>query len=187
MALDTECTIDEIELAVATWFDYRKNIIVPKVSWGLLTHEADIIVLNRTGYLSEVEIKRSWSDFLADFRKSHNHDDSKIKMRWYCVPYSILDKCEKKLKEVDPERRWGLLYYNLDISGPIRECYVGWRYNPSNFYKPEQGKKLTPEQMFQLARLGAMRIWKLKHKVADLAYNYKSLHYKYQQQLQNEV
>lgn len=78
MAADTIFSITQIEVALAQYFGYRANVIVPKVSWGLLNHEADLLIMNKTGYLTEIEIKRSWADFLADFRKKHTHDDSKV-------------------------------------------------------------------------------------------------------------
>ena len=78
MAADTTLSITQVELGLAKYFDLRKNIIVTNVSWGMLLHEADLLILSKSGYLTEVEIKRSWSDFLADFKKTHTHDDPKI-------------------------------------------------------------------------------------------------------------
>ena len=72
---DTECTLHEIEVALAKTdtFNFVRNIVAFNVN-GLselfpLHHEADMLVMSRTGYLTEIEIKRSWSDFLADFKK----------------------------------------------------------------------------------------------------------------------
>lgn len=75
--MDTKLTIDEIELAIVNSgiFNKRNDIIVPNVSWGLLNHEADMVVMTKSGYLTEIEIKRSWEDFKADFKKPHEHKD----------------------------------------------------------------------------------------------------------------
>lgn len=55
---ETNLSIHEIELAVAQVFGIRNNIIVPNVSWGFFaTHEADLVIINKTGYMTEVEIE----------------------------------------------------------------------------------------------------------------------------------
>ena len=81
--MDTKLTVDEIELAIvnSTLFNKRRDIIVPNVSWGLLNHEADMVIMTPSGYLTEIEIKRSWEDFKADFKKGHKHDDERIRDR----------------------------------------------------------------------------------------------------------
>lgn len=162
MAADTIFTITQIELALAQYFNYRANLIVPKVSWGLLTHEADLLIMNKTGYLTEVEIKRSWADFLADFRKNHTHDDPKISWFYYAVPESIADKCSAKLAEIDPDGKWGLISYFTDRLG---ECWPNIVKYPSNCTKHNPSKKLSLEEQFKLARLGAMRTWSLKNNI----------------------
>lgn len=160
MAADTTLSITQIELGLAQYFNFRNNVIVPKVSWGLLNHEADLLILNKSGYLTEIEIKRSWADFLADFRKQHNHEDSKVSWYYYAVPESIVDKCRAKLAEVDPGHKWGLICYSESWDGlcvPVIESH------PSNIHLHRGDKKLFIEEQFQLARLGAMRTWSLKN------------------------
>ena len=78
--MDTKLTIDEIELAIVNSgiFNKRGDIFVPNVSWGLLNHEADMVVMTKSGYLTEIEIKRSWEDFKADFKKPHEHKDERV-------------------------------------------------------------------------------------------------------------
>lgn len=45
--------------------DYRRNTVVPNAYWGLgLTWEADLLVISKAGYLTEVEIKVSKADLL---------------------------------------------------------------------------------------------------------------------------
>ena len=161
---DTTLTLEQIELGIAHHFDFRANIIVPNVSWGMLTHEADIIVMSKAGYLTEIEIKRSWSDFLADFRKSHKHDDDMISWYYYAVPKSISGKCRQKLEEIDPHKKWGLLEYS-EFEG---WCYVDLVYYPTNKNEHSNLKKLSMQSQFQFARLGAMRTWSLKNKIIKI-------------------
>lgn len=71
--------------------------------YGVLDYEADLLIMNKTGYVTEIEIKRSWSDFLADFKKDEKaHKAEIIYQFWYCVPDEIYNKCVEKLKEVYP-------------------------------------------------------------------------------------
>ena len=63
---------------LANYWGIRNNIIVPNVSWGMLDYEADLLIMNKTGYVTEIEIKRSWSDFLADFKKDEVAHKSEI-------------------------------------------------------------------------------------------------------------
>lgn len=158
---DTTLTLAQIELGIANYFNYRTNIVVPNVSWGLLNHEADLIVMSNAGYLTEIEIKRSWSDFLADFRKSHTHDDDLISWYYYAVPKSISQKCRERLSEIDPRKKWGLLEYS-EFDG---WCYVDLVYYPNNKTEHLTRKKLSSKDQFQFARLGAMRTWSLKNKI----------------------
>lgn len=52
----------EIETAIAMKLDIRKHIIVPNISWGAGLHECDLLVINKSGYATEIEIKISKSD-----------------------------------------------------------------------------------------------------------------------------
>jgi hypothetical protein len=147
--MDTKLSVLEIQRAIANYFEPRKNIIVPNVSFGLLSYEADMLVLNRSGYLTEVEIKRSWSDFMADFKKKHKHNDRLVKFFYYAVPRSILEKVEAVLNE--KEIRCGLLVY-------FENCSVSTAKKCGNVVY--DGRKLFIEEQLQLARLGTMRLWK---------------------------
>ena len=78
--MDTKLTINEILLSLHDYhaFNKRQDIFVPNLSWGLLNHEADLAIINKSGYLTEVEIKRSFADFMADFKKEHGHKDERV-------------------------------------------------------------------------------------------------------------
>lgn len=72
MAADTTLSITQIELGLAQYFNFRNNVIVPNVSWGLLNHEADLLILNKSGYLTEIEIKRTPSQYEKDLAQYVN-------------------------------------------------------------------------------------------------------------------
>lgn len=156
--MNTSLTIDQIEHAVAECFGVRNNIIVPNVSWGFFaTHEADLLIINKTGYLTEVEIKRSWEDFKKDFQKTTTHDEGKVMWKYFAVPVNIKDKVLKYLS--DNERMdWGVIIYYEDASAWFEK-------RPNNFGHSNPQKKLYLEEKLSIARLGCMRIWSLKKKL----------------------
>lgn len=158
---DTTQTIDQIEVAIAFAFGVRNNIIVPNVSWGFFaTHEADLLIINKSGYLTEVEIKRSWQDFLKDFKKHTTHDEGKVMWKYFAVPEILCEKVWNYLCDND-HKDWGLILYN-EIGG-------AWiKYYPTPYPRSSPSKKLTLEERFAIARLGAMRIWTLKGKLASM-------------------
>ena len=93
----------DIELELMKYFHFEKNIIafnVMGVSSILpLAHEADMLVVSKSGYLTEVEIKRTLADFCADFKKSHRHESNGLVSEFvYCIPEGMLDKAVKELE-----------------------------------------------------------------------------------------
>lgn len=155
----TELTVKDIQALLAEYFGIRNNIIVPNVSWGLLDYEADLLVMNKTGYVTEIEIKRSWSDFLADFKKDENaHKSEIIYQFWYCVPDSLYKDCIEKLKEVYPD--------SLDRPGVISYSDSGVLnfHGKSASYCRGKHRKMFLEEQLKLARLGAMRYWSSEFK-----------------------
>lgn len=183
---DTTLTIEQIEsrLAHSDMFNLRRNIVVPNVSWGLLEYEADFVSLSKSGYLTEVEIKRSWEDFRKDFTKKHLHDDQRISYFYYCVPKSIANKVMDALYVVEPfDCGWrkykitgikegvptnaGLITYdNHDWEG--NECeWIGIDFI-AYAGRRKAARKLTDQEQLKLAHLGCMRLWDLKKKIAKL-------------------
>lgn len=155
---DTNLSIHEIELAIAKAFGVRNNIIVPNVSWGYFdTHEADLVIINKNGYMTEVEIKRSWQDFLNDFKKHTSHDEGKVMWKYFAVPQSLCEKVWRHLCD-NGHRDWGIIQY-LESGNA---CVVHF---PNNIHDKTTSKKLFLEEKLAIARLGCMRIWSLKEKL----------------------
>lgn len=155
--MDTKLTVNEIQLALhnsGIW-NKRQDIFVPNLSWGLLNHEADLVIMTKSGYLTEVEIKRSWADFKADFKKEHAHKDERVYYFHYCVPESIKDRVVEFLNERCENKRPSVLYYSE--TGSISSVSGGWSHTG--------GRRLFLEEQLTVARLGCMRIWNLKEKL----------------------
>ena len=103
---DTNRRQVDIEIAIAREFSFEKNIVAFNVlgqSWSLpLRHECDMVVVSmKSRLLVEVEIKRTWADFCADFNKLHHHQSAEgidIAGFWYCLPEGLYEKAIQKLE-----------------------------------------------------------------------------------------
>ena len=154
-------TTIEMEIAIAKMFGIRRNIIVPNISWGLGIHECDLLVLRSSGYAVEVEIKKTYADFKKDFEKRHGHVDyhNRIVEFYYAFPEELYEKC----KDLVPENAGVILCKS-------RYDYKK-RFNPKAYVKKKakrksKAKPMTEKEQQQIVRLGALRIWTLKERIA---------------------
>lgn len=155
-------TTPEMEVAIAKYFGIRTHIIVPNLSWGFVDHECDLFLIRKTRYAFEVEIKRTKSDLLADFKKNHNHGDrqNRIIQLFYAIPIELLDSCEQYIPET------------AGIITVEKYEYLGEYYYDVKMYRDAKrvtgARKLTEKEMLKVTRLGTMRIWSLKDKLNKL-------------------
>lgn len=141
-----DISTEEIELKIAYYFGVRQNLIVPNISWGLGIHECDLLCCTKAGYCTEVEIKRSVEDLKADRIKSHGHKSKKIKYLYFAVPSYLVQHIEHI------PLRAGILV----ITSKRKVVCIA---------KPELNKDCRPlseKEQYEMARLGALRIWDLK-------------------------
>lgn len=160
--LNTKLTVKQIQYALrysGIW-NPRADLMVPNVSWGLLDYEADFIVMTPNGYLTEIEIKRSWEDFKADFKKDHKHDDERIYHFYYCIPENIFDKVKDYLDSLytHPLNKPAILTYNE--GGNITRQNYGY----TGAMRNKKCRKLFLEEQFKLAKLAAFRYWSIEEK-----------------------
>jgi len=137
-----------MEVAIAQYFNYRTNLIVPNISWGLYIHECDLLIITPSGYAYEVEIKTNKHDLIRDQQKHHKHDCRKIKKLYFAIP-----ECLQNYIDCIPEKAGIIIvkYNNYKWTCyKIREAQINYNY------------KFSDKERFQVARLGAMRIWDLK-------------------------
>ncbi len=154
-------TTIEIEARLAGHFNYRQNLIVPNVSWGMDIHECDLLIVSKSGYATEVEIKISKADLKKDAFKKHNHEDrfNRIKRFYFAIPES-LSNCI----EFIPERAGIIVLSRSEIDGVnYIYCKVLRAARVNNTCR-----KFTEQERFNIARLGTMRIWSLKRKIISL-------------------
>jgi len=159
-------TID-IEVAISKYFGVRQNIIVPNISWGFhWMHECDMFIVTKAGIATEVEIKISKSDLLADFKKGHDHKDreGRITYFYYAMPETLYEK----VKDLIPTEAGILTCYRPDWDSDGTRVYMHEKRKPE---KRKNTRKLTPEEQLKIAWLGTMRIWSLKEKIIKLQKN----------------
>ena len=145
-----------VEIAVAGLINYRRNAIVPNVSWGLgLDHECDLLVLDATGRFTEIEIKTSAQDLRRDFEKWHKHRSNIISRLVYAVPEAILELTQ----ELVPPGQ-----------GIIAVVWNGYQYKAEWVRRCKHDKKKGKPDAKTVSRfyeLGLMRVWSLKQKLYD--------------------
>ena len=153
-----------MEVALAAFFNYSINLIVPNVHWGMNMHECDLLMVSKAGYCTEIEIKISRADLKNDAKKRHGHFSNRIKYLYFAIP-TYLEHCI----ELVPERagivtvRPGTQTATIEGSTYLFEprCKIIRRPRPS------KATKMTDRERYKVARLGAIRIWNLKRKIIN--------------------
>lgn len=147
----------EIEESLSRYFDFRKNIIVPNISWGLGVHECDIFVIRPSGYATEIEIKISKSDLLVDAKKTHHHSSVKIREFYYAIPIKLLECIN------DIPLHAGILVCERNENNNIVYSKLHRKAKINT-----DSRKLTDKEILKASHLGTMRIWSLKRKIIKL-------------------
>ncbi len=161
----TELTVADIQTALvkSEIWKYREHVFVPNVSFGFLPYEADLLIMNcKSARVTEIEIKRSWTDFIADFKKKHSHDACQISYFGFCVPKCMVEEVVKYYNEVIKENE-------KDLPNTEKTSFQLYSYDEKkNIYKEKccdlsylwNRRKLFIEEQLKLARLGCLRLWK---------------------------
>lgn len=120
----TRFGVDAIQKAVVR--ACRQDEAIPNVSFGFFGDmECDLVIVSGSSRLHEYEIKRSWSDFLADFRKKRFHDDLRVCNLTFVVPSAFACDdlkvwCEKHHGEW--RREFDFMFYEDGEHGPRVVC-----------------------------------------------------------------
>lgn len=136
----------DIEIGLGYYFNPRVNMLIPNVSWGFGIHECDVLVITKSGYLYEVEIKISASDLKKDIEKIHGHKSNRIKHLFFAIPWYL----EPHMDYI-PEHA-GILSFRKGNRLP-RLIRVP---------KTQSTHKVSNAELLQLYRLAALRVWPLK-------------------------
>jgi hypothetical protein len=129
--------------------------VVPNVSWAMLPYEADLLACSKSGFLTEVEIKVSMSDWRADF----------LKYKWNAMGFP---KCEtiKRFYYAAPEalaKRYPEIEAIMPIcAGVISVSETGIKVLKEAKTAPSH-RKLRDSEIVVLCRLGAIKAWDGRH------------------------
>ena len=148
----------DIEIALMYEFDIRRNLIIPNASWGLGLHECDLLIIRKSGYAIEIEIKTDKYDLIKDKLKRHGHYNNKIRQLYFAIPTELMPYIEHI-----PER-----------AGIIEVLDSKNKYSASKhcvFHRKAKinGKyKFTDKELIKAGHLCAMRILGLKKTIRKL-------------------
>lgn len=160
-------TTKEMEWAIFNYFCSSYPLITTNITRnsGVVNHECDILMVSKSNYLTEIEIKVSAEDFKKDFLKKHKHEDKKIKYQYFAVPYNF----KKELIKMIPENFGIIFVEKKKIKDSfcrkvpvIRTSYVVFKGRDAKINKDFDGYKLSDKQLMNLYRLSAMRYWSAK-------------------------
>lgn len=160
-------TEDKLQTAFYRANMRRYQIITPNTYLSWSCHEMDILCVRKSGYIDEIEIKISKSDFLADFKKTvHIKTNTFVWPRVktpkheamqqgllrcnrfsFLIPESLIDK-------IDIPEYAGLYVASEDLFRP----YVREIKKPKLFHK----NKITQRELISLGEKMAYRYWAYK-------------------------
>lgn len=164
-----------MQYAIATHLG-EKNIVIPNVSFARtscripkygdgevigyeypfkgICHEADLIWINGNDYLTEVEIKCSYSDFLADFKKKETHRTKYTRAVYYAFPWDMYKENEGKIKKVLVEK--------FPEAGVIIVGMGGLAVSVIKNVEYFNAEKIPIEVKIGLMRIGCQKWWRRK-------------------------
>lgn len=165
-----------IQCAIAAHWG-EKNIVIPNISFARIScriekydkggcfigykypfsgvkHEADLIWINDNDYLTEVEIKTSYSDFLADFKKKEKHLTKYTRTVYYAFPWDMYKENEEKIKKVLVEK--------FPEAGVIIIGMGGLAVSVIKNVEYFNAEKIPIEVKIGLMRIGCQKWWRRK-------------------------
>jgi len=152
----------QMEIELMSGLNFIQKVIIPNVKYGICynnkeLHECDLLVLSKSKYATEIEIKISKSDFKADFKKKHKHDHILIKNFYYAVPEELEEFAVDMIENNNPDAglyvvkksNWNGGYFLSEVKKPSKQNCIKW---PDELY-------------YKLLRLGSLRIYNLKKNI----------------------
>ncbi|MGL5646871.1 MAG: hypothetical protein ACRDDY_03385 [Clostridium sp.] len=84
----------EIEYALTEHFFLKEKIVATGItkSSGIVSHECDLLTVNKNMFITEYEIKISLSDVKADLKKKHGHSCNNICRTFFVLPSDLVEK-----------------------------------------------------------------------------------------------
>lgn len=130
-----------------TKFCQKKNfLVIPNVSWGFLKYEADMLLVSKAKYCTEIEVKISMADWKQDFdkKKFDRSPDDRIKYQYYAAPTDLA----RRHTELELPEGWGV----LGVSDKRVEVLKEATARPC--------RKISDKELMILCRLACFRVWR---------------------------
>ena len=154
-------TADDITIAVANWLPWWRYLVVPNVTlFPVSVGEMDIAALSRANMLYEVEVKVSFADWKADFKKAkwirmreRGYDSYSPSRFSFAVPQDLLDT--RGLPNECPD--WAGI-----LSVSARTCYDETRLSVKEIRKPRMlhRRPIALDRILELAHKATHRHWR---------------------------
>lgn len=156
-------TTKELEYAINKQYFNSSKIITTNLTRnsGVVSHECDVIVVTKSNYLLEFELKISKADLKNDFKKKHSHECENIKKTYYVLPKELKD-----CVELIPDK-FGVIIVDkktwIDKSGknPLEKTYYPLRII-REAQNNKAAKKINEDQFIKICTLASMRYWTCK-------------------------
>lgn len=148
----------EIEYALTEKFFADHELVATGITKnnGIISHECDLLTVNKNMYITEYEIKVSLSDIKADLKKEHNHDCDKIARTFFVLPLELVDKAIEFIPE-----KFGIIgieKVELLVDCKKRMYEHGYRLRYKRQPKRNnKAKRITEKELLELYRLDNMR------------------------------
>ncbi len=144
-----------LECAIARYFDYRQNVIIPNVSWGMgLKYEADMIIISMARYCTEIELKISRADLKRDSNKKKWCLTSP---EWSSLNYNIIRRQFFGL----PESFCDIIKHIPSQCGVLLVSESG-KVHLERTAKLNRARPLAEKEYLHALHLVSMRLWTLK-------------------------
>ena len=157
----------EMEVAIMGNINIQQYIVIPNVC-VFFRHEVDILVLSKSGYATEYEIKISKADIRADAKKLHKHESNLLKYLYFSVPDYLVDYALENI----PERAGLVSVTKVKSVYPVAKGFwyeAGYRVKTiREAEKNKTCKKWSDGDIHHLLEIGVMRIRGLKTKILKL-------------------
>ena len=155
----------DIQKAMARTIDLRVKLLVPNVSWGLVSWgECDLLAMSGSGYLTEYEIKVSAADIKREWRKKRWVSGGRRLAAFNTLIKEYYMVVPQKLEQVAIDNMPDFVGGGIIVADYQPPEYMRRHQNPGprwvrNATINKDARKLNAEERFQLARLGTLRYW----------------------------
>lgn len=163
--MENKILTKEMEYALYEKYGLKSNLFTLRITYlpNIINHECDVLMVSKSNYLTEIEIKVSLADLKKDLGKWHKHSNDKIKYQYFAIPEYL-----EKYAYLIPENFGVLLVKKQEINYKYENnvYYYKTHYRVREFKKAPVNPifckfKLSDNDLLNLYRLHSYRYWSL--------------------------